>query len=1763
MRLTSQSRFEKRRQRERSTRRRMLMEQLERREVLTGLPPAVMNDAFSVNPDQILNVDAPGILANDTDAEGDFMSAVLFSGPQHGTLSLDTAGSFSYTPDAGYVGIDSFIYRADDGTSLSGLAAVTIRVETNDSPVAADDTFNMSEGTVLSIGSPGVLTNDSDANGDALSAELVAGPANGALTLNADGSFDYTPNAGFTGADSFTYAASDGISSSSTATVTINVNNVNAIPEIGNDSFTADEDTPLIVDAAGGLLANDSDADDDPLTAVLVTGPAHGTLTLNGDGSFEYIPGADFNGLDGFSYLVNDGTDDSDVATVMINVNAVNDLPTAVNDEFTTEEDTPLTVSAPGMLENDSDIDGDSLSSILVSGPANGTLSVNADGSFEYTPNADFSGVDGFAYKVSDGTGESDVATVTINVTPVNDLPTAADDAYSTDEDTALVIAAPGLLANDADPDGDSLAALVGTGPVNGTLTLNADGSFEYTPNADFSGTDSFTYTANDAAGASIEATVTITVNAVNDAPTAAEDTYSTDEDAALTIAAPGVLANDTDPEGDPLTAVLGTGPTNGTVTLNADGSFVYTPNADFSGSDSFTYKSSDGTAESAETTVSITVNSVNDAPAATDDAYATDEDTALVIAAPGVLTNDTDPEGDALSAILVGGPTSGTVTLNADGSFEYTPNADFSGVDSFTYKTSDGTADSGEATVTITVNSVNDAPVAANDEYSTDEDVALNIPAPGIMDNDSDSDGDPLSATVVAGPANGTVTVNPDGSFTYTPNADFTGVDGFSYQVSDGTATSDVATVTINVCPINDAPSGVEDTYSTDEDTALVIAAPGVLGNDTDPDGDPLTAILGTGPANGTVTLNADGSFEYTPSADFSGSDSFTYKVSDGTTESAETTVSITVNPTNDAPTAAEDAYSTDEDTALAIAAPGVLGNDTDPDGDPLTAILGTGPTNGTVTLNADGSFEYTPSANFSGSDSFTYKVSDGTTESAETTVSITVNPTNDAPTAAEDAYSTDEDTALVIAAPGLLGNDTDPDGDPLTAILGTGPANGTVTVNADGSFEYTPSADFSGSDSFTYKVSDGTTESAETTVSITVNPTNDGPVSAADAYSIDENLTLTVDSVGGVLANDTDPDGDVLSAILVTGPTNGSLTLEADGSFEYTPTSGFSGTDTFTYKANDGTADGAETTVTITVNDVNSAPGARNDSYSMAEDGTLTTDAVSGVLRNDTDAEGDALSAMMVDGPAHGTLTLNADGSFSYQPDADFNGQDTFTYQANDGTESSETVTVTINVNSVNDAPVSEDDEYLTLGGDTLTTDAAGGVLANDSDVEGDTLTVTLIQGPNHGSLTLNSDGSFTYTPETGFSGEDTFTYQVNDGEADGNVATVKISVDQGTNESPVAGDDSLSVVSGNTLDVAAPGILANDSDGDGDTLTASLVAGPANGSLTLNADGSLSYTPNAGFTGADTFTYMANDGTGDSNVATVTIDVQAAAPVPRNVVGVNDRYELEQDTTLSIAAPGVLANDTDADSDAMTAELFSDVQHGTLVLNADGSFDYTPDAGYVGTDSFVYRATDGSNFSLLTAVTLRIAASGPEPAPVPAEVVGVNDSYSLVEDTQLSIEVPGVLANDTDASGDPLTAELFLDVQNGSLTLDADGSFDYTPDAGFVGSDSFVYRATDGANFSLLTAVTLRVTAAPDQSPIPEPAPNPCTCDDSEEESGDALLAPQSDPLDSLAIVEGDTGEDLGDVLDDVIEDVVEDDEEETDSVDEFFTTVGSCA
>jgi hypothetical protein len=491
-------------------------------------------------------------------------------------------------------------------------------------------------------------------------------------------------------------------------------------------------------------------------------------------------------------------------------------------------------------------------------------------------------------------------------------------------------------------------------------------------------------------------------------------------------------------------------------------------------------------------------VGPVNHPPEVTDESSVLEEDTTGFIA---ILANDTDVDGDVLSATIAQGPAHGVVNLDALGAATYVPEANFNGSDSFTYEVTDGNGGSGLGTVFITVLPVNDAPVPGPDQGATDEDTPLVVT---LAANGTDVDRDVLSAALVKAPFHGTLELF-DGVATYTPEPDFFGPDRFTYELTDGNGGSVTSVFHITVNPVNDRPIAADDAYETAEDTVLDVSVPGVLGNDRDPDSDTLLASVVSGPAHGQLEFRVDGTFTYTPDANYFGADSFTYGVSDGVLAADPVaTVSLTVSPVNDAPVAGDDEATTAQGVAVDV---DVLANDTDIESDPLS-IAGVGEaSHGTVEI-VNGLVRYTPGAGFSGSDSFTYDVSDGQ-ESDTGVVTINVVGGNHAPTARDDAYSLDEDTTLTIGGPGILANDVDPDSDALTAALVSGPQHGTLVLDQTGAFVYTPFANFSGEDVFTYTASDPSAASSTASVHLTINPVDDAPV-----FTTTPNTSFILDS-------------------------------------------------------------------------------------------------------------------------------------------------------------------------------------------------------------------------------------------------------------------------------------------------------------------------------------------------------------------------------------------------------------------------------------------------------------------------------------------------------------------------------------------------------------------------------------------------------------------------------------------------------------------------
>jgi Ca2+-binding RTX toxin-like protein len=563
------------------------------------------------------------------------------------------------------------------------------------------------------------------------------------------------------------------------------------------------EQSHVVAEDGSVTFAAGTDADGDSFTAGITQQPAHGVVTFDAQtGELTYTPHANFHGTDVFRYTLDDGLATSPEAVVSITVTPVNDAPAAGAQSLTTAEDTAVGGTLAG-----SDVDGDTLTFALMGTAVGGSVTAfDANtGAFTFTPAANFHGSASFTFTVSDGVATSNPATVTITVTAVNDAPTALADSATAVEDGGSV--AVDVLANDtAAPDaGETLAVTAVTQGANGAVAFTPAG-VTYTPNPNFHGTDSFSYTVSDGNGGTATATVTVTVTPVNDTPTAGAQPLTTAEDAPVT----GVLTG-SDVDGDALTFALAGAAIGGTVTAfdATTGAFTFTPSANFSGTASFTFTVSDGLATSAPAAVTVAVTPVNDAPTATVVLNTTQPQTNDVLAATATAA---DVEGDAVSLTYewrVNGVVRRTVTTTSlSDTFDLALPGNGSRGDavSVTVTPNDGTEDGASALAWATV--ANSAPVAIAQAYQTAEDGTLTVPAPGLLAGAADPDDDALAVVAYTQPADGTVSVAPDGSFTYAPTGAFTGTLTFTYTVGDGELTA-TATATITVRLVGVFPSG------------------------------------------------------------------------------------------------------------------------------------------------------------------------------------------------------------------------------------------------------------------------------------------------------------------------------------------------------------------------------------------------------------------------------------------------------------------------------------------------------------------------------------------------------------------------------------------------------------------------------------------------------------------------------------------------------------------------------------------------------------------------------------------------------------------------------------------------------------------------------------------------------------------------------------------------------------------------------------------
>ncbi|HCG8132228.1 TPA: tandem-95 repeat protein [Vibrio parahaemolyticus] len=1425
--------------------------------------PVAKADTAVTDEDTPVTID---VLPNDTDVDGDTMSIQSATVPEaQGKVEI-VDGKLVFTPAENFNGDAEITYTVTDG-QLTDEAKVTVTVNpVNDAPtIKVDAVESITEDAVSTDTVVATLeVADTDTPEDQLTVSLENN-SNGYFVLVGDevkltqAGVDAVNNDELNLKDlTISASVSDGVNPTANDSDSLVVNRVNDAPTVEN--AIADQ-----------VLSEDFDAYTIDLNEVFKDSDSSLEFSVSGNNSIQIsivngvatiTPTADWNGKEIITFTAKDPSGDSISQTVNFTVAPVADI---VADKATVVEDTPTIIK---VLGNDTFEGDDKVVSLDTNnGPANGTVSVNPDGSVTYTPNENYHGADNFTYIVTSG-GVSESTTVNVDVAPVNDAPVAKADTAVTDEDTPVTI---DVLPNDTDVDGDTLSIQSASVPEAQGKVEIVEGKLVFTPAENFNGDAEITYTVTDGQ-LTDEAKVAVTVNPVNDAPTIKVDAVeSITEDAVNTdTVVASLTVRDTDTSEDQLTVSLENN-SNGYFVLVGDEVKLTQVGVDAVNNDELNLKDltisasvSDGVNPTANDSDSLIVNRVNDAP--TIDNVILDQVLAEDFASYTIDLNDAFKDSDSALNFSVFGNSNVLVSIE-NGIATISPTADWNGSETLTFTATDPSGESISQTVNFTV-----APVAdiVADKATVVEDTPTIIK---VLGNDTfEGDGKVVSLDTNNGPANGTVSVNPDGSVTYTPNDNYHGADSFTYIVTSG-GVSESTTVSVDVTPVNDAPVAKDDIATTQEDTAVTID---VLPNDTDVDGDKLSIESASVPkGQGTVEV-VDGKLVFTPAENFNGDAEITYTVTDGALTD-QATVNVTVNAVNDTPvvessiadqTLAEDftPYTIDLNTAF---------SDVDNVDGELTFSV-SGNSNIQVAI-VNGIATFTPTADWNGSEALTFTATDPSGESVSQTVNFTVAPVADI---VADSARVVEDTPTIIK---VLGNDTF-EGDDKVVSLDTnnGPANGTVSVNPDGSVTYTPNDNYVGKDTFTYIVTSGGV-SESTTVEVNVTPVNDAPVAKDDIATTQEDTAVTID----VLPNDTDVDGDKLSIQSASVPEAQGKVEIVDGKLVFTPAENFNGHAEIIYTVTDGELTD-EAKVTVTVNPVNDAPTIKVDAVeSITEDAVNTDTVVATLTVRDTDTPEDQLTVSL-ENNSNGYFVLVGNEVKLTQAGVDAVNNDelnlkdlTISASVSDGVNPTANDSDSLIVNRVNDAPTVENaiaDQELSEDFATYTIDL------NDAFKDSDSALNFSVSG-NSNVLVSIENGIATISPTADWNGSETLTFTATDPSGESVSQTVDFTV------APVVDikADSTNVVEDTPTII---NVLGNDTfEGDGKVVSLDTNNGPANGTVSVNPDGSVTYTPNDNYVGKDTFTYVVTSG-GVSESATVTV----------NVTPVNDKPESEDFTHVA---------------------------------------------------------------------------------------------------------------------------------------------------------------------------------------------------------------------------------------------------------------------
>ncbi|MFM7729225.1 MAG: Ig-like domain-containing protein, partial [Flavobacteriales bacterium] len=1159
---------------------------------LSSLDIVAQVDAYDDDTIVFENEDTTGNVAdNDILPFGQNATFTVIEGPQNGTFVFTSGGNYIYSPPLNDFGfIDSVYYQVcvNGVCDIAGIGFYVIFRNTQ--PFANDDFFSVELNTPRTAD---VTLNDGDPDSvtDPLSTELqwykFTNPTNGIVnSFSITGTFTYTPNAGFTGNDAFQYYVVDHCGLTEYATVSLSVIGSNLGPTASNQTITTlNEDESY----SGSLQSLVTDPENDPLYFSVVSQPTSGTLQLSSNGIYTYTPIANFTGTIDFTYNACDivGQCAQGLVTLTVN-NTDNDAPTLLPDTFTLNEDSPGSVN---VSLNDSD-DSAALTYSIFSQASNGIVNlVSNAGTFSYSPAFNYSGADSFVVQACDGVNCA-TSIVTVQVSPVNDIPTASPFSITLQEDTN----SSGTINSFTDVESPNLTySVAGTNTIAG-LTISSNGNYTYTAPANYFGSQTINIQACDAQNLCATSTFTLQVNAVNDLPIATNDAFSGNEDQTIS----GILSNgEYDIEGGPLTYSAAGNVSNGILSLLPNGQFTFTPNTNWFGTQSVTINVCDNQNGCVTTQLTLNIISINDTPVALPANLATNEDTNL---AGNLSAFATDIESSQLTFTLLTPPASGQLTVNSNGSFTYNPASNFSGNTSATYQACDAGGSCVNGTIFITINPVNDAPTAPNITLTLTEDQ----PVVGTITSIQDIDNSSVTITINQNQSNGIFTINNAGNYTFTPANNYFGSDVVTYTACDASNACSQGNIFLVVQAVEDLPVVNDETIVIIQDNEL---AGNLSTNDSDGDGDALLYSNSTQAANGTINLAANGAFTYIPNIGFVGTEIINYAACDPQNNCANGVLTISVLTSNTAPVASNSNLTTAEDNPLLS---NLFSSINDSEGGPFTFTTIDAPQYGSVLWSNNGAFTYTPQANYFGNDSFIYQACDAGNLCSQATVFISIATQNDSPFLAADELYILEDNTLVV---NISENDADVEGQAISYQLTSTNPNGTASLTSTGLLSFIPNANYSGIVTLTYNGCDLQGACTNGIFTIYVMEISDTPIATSlSIFTSEDNLVS-----GNVSDYTSDVDSDIIYFGTLTNPLFGSVSMQTDGTFSYTPNANFFGSDQFIYYAADDFGMSDTSVVYIQITSVNDAPDAEDDAIETQEDETVSFNIGS----NDTDTE------------------------------------------------------------------------------------------------------------------------------------------------------------------------------------------------------------------------------------------------------------------------------------------------------------------------------------------------------------------------------------------------------------------------------------------------------------------------------------------------------------------------------------------------------------